>query len=75
MLPNIQKSRANLVLGINRKESLQETLEMNCSMEAPPPNFLFALFFVTVYVPSSDTGLFALLMESCAGVKEVALSV
>lgn len=39
------------------------------------PSLICPLFFVTVYIPSSDTGLFALLMESCAAVKEVAGSI
>lgn len=56
--------------GVNSKRSLQETLEMDCRMEPPPP-FISRLFFVTVDFPSSDTGLFAVLMESRAGVKEV----
>lgn len=60
---------------VNGKESLQETLEMDCRMEALPPSLICPLFFVTVYIPSSDTGLFALLMESYASVKEVAGSI
>lgn len=39
------------------------------------PSFISRLFVVTVDFPSSDTGLFALLMESRAGVKEVLGSV
>lgn len=61
---------------VNSKESLQETLEMDCRMESLSPLRSFRpLFFATVYIPSSDTVLFALLMESCAGVKEVAGSI
>lgn len=71
--PEYPEEQGQFSPGVNSKESLQETLEMDCRMESSP--LLRPLFFATVYVPSSDTGLFALLMESCAGVKEVAGSI
>lgn len=72
--PEYPEEQGQFSPGVNGKESLQETLEMDCRMESPLP-LLRPLFFATVYIPSSDTGLFALLMESCAGVKEVAGSI
>lgn len=67
--------------GVNSEDSRQEALEMDRRMK-PPPNphpppshsLICPLFSPTVYIPSADTGggLFALLMESRGGVKEVA---
>lgn len=73
--PEYPEEQGQFSPGVNSKESLQETLEMDCRMESLSPSLLRPLFFATVYIPSSDTGLFALLMESCAGVKEVAGSI
>lgn len=73
--PEYPEEQGQFSRGVNSKESLQETLEMDCRMESLPLSSSLPLFFATVYIPSSDTGLFALLMESCAGVKEVAGSI
>lgn len=68
--------QGQFIPGVNSKESLQETVEMDCRMEFPPPHSLICpLFFEAVYILSSDTGLFAWLMENCTGVKEVAGSI
>lgn len=36
--------------GVNSKESQQETVEMDCRMEPPPPLLLRSLFSLTVYI-------------------------
>lgn len=66
--------QGQFIPGVNSKESLQETVEMDCRMESSPP-LICPLFFEAVYILSSDTGLFAWLMENCTGVKEVAGSI